>query len=1544
MSFFSRKCKFLILLIFCLGILLTSIEPISQENPDITSFSKKGSKLGNILSTPANSYMNFSYSELPGFDDDGSPMSVFVVGNRLYLADGDLGLKIFDISDISNPIELGSFFDGSGNAKDVIVIGNYAYVADGDDGLEIINIVNPASPYKVGQYISYYSAEALKIYQNHAYIADDGYALVIVNIADPSNPYEEGYYSDTYGGLDLAISYPYVYVAHNFGFFVLDVSDPTNIVKSDEYKPYGTGGRIECIGTDVFFYDTHFDSLSVFDASNANSIILKDQFPIIMEEFTLFGDYAYCINNRNISIVNISNRSEIFIATNYLQTQGSYNVDVQKCLITNNVLYITDYYGGVNLLSIASPESPSFICQIFDGGTPHTFQVQNDILFVSEYASRGIEILNISNPTEITEIAQFYTTYGNQNFEILEEFMFCGYYNGTVETYNIADLQNIYKVGESVTQYGVHDFLVINDTLFSCGYSFELAIYNISDPNNFILYDSYADTDMGHGWSLDIEGDFAYVADYAYGVKAFNISDYNDIRKTATRDYEGLYENVEVIDGTLYVGKHMQFEVFDVSNPPSISLLDSIDGGYFSQMYIDNDLAFFSGIDEVFKIVNISDPSNLSMVGKLSEEYPYGRDIIVQNSTIFVSSLYTGIRVFEYSIEYFTNLSPIVSHPGDYQLYDNLVNYNITWHIEDDRSHNGTFSIYQNSSEVETGIWENNTDVFHTLTSLSQGIYNYTIYLFDGMDGYSQDSVTITILENPPPSLINSSDFAIFLDLQENKNLTWIPSDSVLLDATYNITLDGILVDEGNWASETNITLNLNGYSIGEYEFILNLDDGLGWTTQEARTVIINDLPNIDSPSELQYYEGQSGNSLQWGILDNCILLGTYNITKEGTLIDSGEWINNSIIELAVNGLSTGNHTYTLSIFDGYNGYAESKVNVTVLPNLNPEFSLHPADLVTNGILHQITLEWLPFDGSVEFPTYNITCNGSLLKTGLWNSGEIINITLDDFAIGNWQFLCTIDDGLGGIVSDEVSLIVNDFPIIHAQEAQIIYLEGDSRDYNVSWYLLDELVDVGRYNITKDGILVESGNWENGSSIEYPVNGLAQGEYNFTLWIYDGYNAYCNNSVIVNVTNNLAPFFIMIPGNLILLENHTLLSVNWTIVDETVLSPSYTIDINGEFYNSGAWESGTNITALITDLSIGIWEFNLTIYDGLGEFITQSSRIIINDLPQITSEGEFEFIQGSTGNRLLWTINDSLNESLSVQISINGSNIIDTPVLVGGKVEISIDDLDIGLNIVMLSVDDGYGGIVSKSVNVYVYPNDIPILNAPEDREYLVGFSDYSIDWIVMDGLYSTSTYDIYQNSTLIKSGTWNSADVIQVSLIDLNAGIYFYRIEIDDGFAGRATDEIKIEIVENRNPVVNSPENMEIVGDTSNYFIQWNVTDQYTSMPSYCVYQNNSLIQNGIWSNGDVIQVWLEELDEGQYLFTLELDDGLGGFCEDSVLVIVLNSEDTDETSSEGTKPDPLPNGKSIPGLSLHFLMASALFAIIPIIVFQKMQNRTKR
>jgi hypothetical protein len=118
---------------------------------------------------------------------------VTVVGGYVYVADGENGLYIYDVSDPTNPVQMGhvdTYF-----ADDVAVAGAYAYVADETAGLRIIDVSNPAYPFEVASYNTWPQGRGreVTIMDHYALVAGQETGLWVVDISVPSSPVEIGW-------------------------------------------------------------------------------------------------------------------------------------------------------------------------------------------------------------------------------------------------------------------------------------------------------------------------------------------------------------------------------------------------------------------------------------------------------------------------------------------------------------------------------------------------------------------------------------------------------------------------------------------------------------------------------------------------------------------------------------------------------------------------------------------------------------------------------------------------------------------------------------------------------------------------------------------------------------------------------------------------------------------------------------------------------------------------------------------------------------------------------------------------------------------------------------------------------------------------------------------------------------------------------------------------------------------------------------------------------------------------------------------------------
>lgn len=100
----------------------------------------------------------------------GSTCAVHVVCSYAYIGEGPR-LVILDISDPSNPTELGRTDVLPGVVRSVHLVGDYAYIADEDEGgLRVISVSDKANPTEVGFFDTPGFACGVHVVGDYAYV------------------------------------------------------------------------------------------------------------------------------------------------------------------------------------------------------------------------------------------------------------------------------------------------------------------------------------------------------------------------------------------------------------------------------------------------------------------------------------------------------------------------------------------------------------------------------------------------------------------------------------------------------------------------------------------------------------------------------------------------------------------------------------------------------------------------------------------------------------------------------------------------------------------------------------------------------------------------------------------------------------------------------------------------------------------------------------------------------------------------------------------------------------------------------------------------------------------------------------------------------------------------------------------------------------------------------------------------------------------------------------------------------------------------------
>jgi hypothetical protein len=269
-------------------------------------------------------------------------------GNYAYLATGESGLTIVDITDISNPEMAGVFVTAEQSAFSLCVSGEYAYIGEASANLAIVDISNQEHPELISNYKFEDDYTAIGIWDllidgNYLYVA--GYnKFFVMNISDKSNPTVIGYL-DTVDCIGLYKISHYVYVANgDRGLSIISIGE-TGIPSL--VKTISTGNNVMRMDKNGnYLYTIGSLGMNVIDVSSAmNPIFIKKISTATGTDIDVNSDYAYIAGSRKgLIVVNAEN------PLNPLPTlQNKINGEAMAIQVMDAYIYIADISFGLKI-------------------------------------------------------------------------------------------------------------------------------------------------------------------------------------------------------------------------------------------------------------------------------------------------------------------------------------------------------------------------------------------------------------------------------------------------------------------------------------------------------------------------------------------------------------------------------------------------------------------------------------------------------------------------------------------------------------------------------------------------------------------------------------------------------------------------------------------------------------------------------------------------------------------------------------------------------------------------------------------------------------------------------------------------------------------------------------------------------------------------------------------------------------------------------------------------------------------------------------------
>lgn len=518
---------------------------------------------------------------------NGYPYSIFVDSKYAYIAAVDHGLRIVDISNLVDPVEV-SHYDVSNWAMDIVVVDNYAYISTGvggGGGLRIIDVSNPESPIEIGHHdLSGGDAENLAVIDNYVYLANI-MGLRVIDVSTPTSPVEIGIH-ENWRRTDIATTnkYGYFVAVDDKKLFVADISDPAKPTLISTYDTIGYPYKVIIQGNFLYIsnwpaYDKYQAGLEVVDISAPDNPVQVGFYEAPLSGVAIQDEYAYVISGTDsLQVIDISTPSNMTGIGSYHTLGG-----VGGMALANNKVYAVTA-SGLNIFDVSNPANPiskGFYDKLDEAGG---FDIVGDYAYV--IAGHQFKVLDLSNslvpkqvgyfePEPYEPLNQSIAAISN-NYIFLKPNVYCAApeCEKTLSIIDVSDPSQPVEVGYFSSNAFVLGAAILDNYAYVVQQDGHLVILDISNISAPIQVGSYEIPQ--YVWSIKIVGHYAYLASEE-GLLILDLSEAESPTQAGIYKPEGTIFRLLVEGQYLYtIEDFRNLRVLDISNP-----VMPVEVGYF---------------------------------------------------------------------------------------------------------------------------------------------------------------------------------------------------------------------------------------------------------------------------------------------------------------------------------------------------------------------------------------------------------------------------------------------------------------------------------------------------------------------------------------------------------------------------------------------------------------------------------------------------------------------------------------------------------------------------------------------------------------------------------------------------------------------------------------------------------------------------------------------------------------------------------------------------------------------------------------------------
>lgn len=432
----------------------------------------------------------------------------------------------YDLSDPTNPVELGSLFI-SGGFGDAEVRGSLAFVTYSESGLHVIDLDDPSGPVEIGAlpYSLANSRVEVRAFGDHLMVAH-GLRLSIVDVASPASPVEVGSLVLPSMPTDIEIVGDLAFITANFhaamtSVMVVDVSEPTlPVLLGSMATPRYCGHGVAVTGVRVHVGCLDEGSLVVDGSvSSGPALVAESALPDGGWDIELRGHLAYvATSSTGLRIFDMSDPLSPVDLGGFSGTWNLADIDVE-----GSHAYVPDRIAGLRIVDVSNPSAPTQVGQIGGIGQPHGVEVVEHIAYVAAWKSGGLQIVDVSDPSAPTLLGAIDTPDHAYDVEIDGSTAFVADNQAGVRVIDVSDPAQPIEISALDTFSDAYRVRVRDGVAYVAARFAGLVTYDVSTPGSPVFLGQTRFADAAH--DVELTGDYAIVSTTDAGVRIVDISD-----------------------------------------------------------------------------------------------------------------------------------------------------------------------------------------------------------------------------------------------------------------------------------------------------------------------------------------------------------------------------------------------------------------------------------------------------------------------------------------------------------------------------------------------------------------------------------------------------------------------------------------------------------------------------------------------------------------------------------------------------------------------------------------------------------------------------------------------------------------------------------------------------------------------------------------------------------------------------------------------------------------------------------------------------------